>query len=465
MLTHLRLRGFKSWSDTGNIRLGQITGLFGANSSGKTSLIQALLLLKQTADSSDRNLTLHLGDEGTLVNLGDYSSLIHAHDLDNTLEISLGWQLAYPMTARDQRGKRLTSTSRAIAFKARFAPDITHGQPTPIVDTMEYILGEGNRTPTNLGMRRNPRDMTYDLFHSQEVVIRQQMRNQDRPFKPIRFYGFPSQVRASYGYGDLASDCALELEYLLDDLRYLGPLRAHPRRQYAWYGEQPLDTGRAGELAVHAILAAMERTMEWNQTAMLPGFDTDSLLEHQVAHWLQKLGLVHSFRVERLVAERPYFEVKVQKAPKGPEVLLADVGFGVSQILPALVLCFYAPEGSTIILEQPEIHLHPSVQAGLADALIDAVKRRNIQVIVESHSEHLLRRLQRRVAEADVISEKDVALYFCANEGQESTIAELDLDTYGNIRNWPEGFFGDEFEEITATSKAGLRRMLRDEAK
>ena len=106
----------------------------------------------------------------------------------------------------------------------------------------------------------------------------------------------------------------------------------------------------------------------------------------------------------------------MRKSAGGPETLITDVGFGVSQILPVLVLCFYAPKGSTIILEQPEIHLHPAVQAGLADVLIDAYKRRDVQIIVESHSEHFLRRLQRRVAE-EALPNDDLAVYFCENAG------------------------------------------------
>ena len=81
-----------------------------------------------------------------------------------------------------------------------------------------------------------------------------------------------------------------------------------------------------------------------------------------------------------------------------PDVRLTDVGFGVSQVLPVLILCSYAPEGSILILEHPEAHLHPKVQSELADVLIDVVKNRNVQIILESHSEHLLLRLMRRIA-------------------------------------------------------------------
>lgn len=138
-------------------------------------------------------------------------------------------------------------------------------------------------------------------------------------------------------------------------------------------------------------------------------------------------------------------------------MLITDVGFGVSQILPVLVLCFYVPEGSTVILEQPEIHLHPSVQAGLADVFIDAWEKRRVQVIVESHSEHLLRRLQRRIA-AGKFSQNDVGLYFCKEEDGVSGLDSLEIDLFGNISNWPQDFFGDQFGEIAAMSEAALMR-------
>ena len=154
------------------------------------------------------------------------------------------------------------------------------------------------------------------------------------------------------------------------------------------------------------------------------------------------------------------FQVKVRKTPASKEVLITDVGFGVSQILPVLVLCFYVPEGSTVILEQPEIHLHPAVQSGLADVLIDAWQKRKVQILLESHSEHLLRRLQRRVAE-EMIDKEDIGLFFCSADTSGSTITELELDMFGHIMNWPPDFFGDEFGEIAAMTEAAQKRNLR----
>ena len=153
--------------------------------------------------------------------------------------------------------------------------------------------------------------------------------------------------------------------------------------------------------------------------------------------------------------------MKVKRGPKSSKVLITDVGFGVSQILPVLVMCYYVPDGSTILLEQPEIHLHPSVQMGLADVFIDVAKNRHVQIILESHSEHLLSRLQRRLAEESV-SKDDIALYFCSAGAAGSQLNELDIDLYGNIRNWPTDFFGDQFAEVAARQKAELKRQMQE---
>jgi predicted ATPase len=102
--------------------------------------------------------------------------------------------------------------------------------------------------------------------------------------------------------------------------------------------------------------------------------------------------------------------------------------------------------------------LHPLAQAGLADVIIQAATRRNVQVILESHSEHLLLRLQRRIAE-EVISSEDITLFFCdAPEGR-SVLTELDVDLFGSIKNWPERFMGDAFNEAAQAEIARLSRL------
>ena len=127
--------------------------------------------------------------------------------------------------------------------------------------------------------------------------------------------------------------------------------------------------------------------------------------EEIIAIKLKEMGLIEEFKVNPISEQRQEYEVKVRTKGSKDWVDLPDVGFGISQVLPVLVQCFYAPPGSIILMEQPEIHLHPSAQSALADVMIDVINSRengadrNIQLIIETHSEHFLRRLQRRIAE------------------------------------------------------------------
>jgi len=99
----------------------------------------------------------------------------------------------------------------------------------------------------------------------------------------------------------------------------------------------------------------------------------------------------------------------------------------------------------------------------LADVFVDAVKNRKVQIVVESHSEHLLRRLQRHVAEGTITPEQ-TSLYFCEATDAGSRLRSLDVDIYGNIAKWPKDFFGDEFGEMSAITKAAMERKKGQQA-
>lgn len=459
MLTRLSLTGFKSWEQTGDVRLGPVTGIFGANSSGKTSLLQALLLLKQTADSADRGQALHFGDKRSLVDLGDFKTLVFGHDAERRLGIALDWKQREEVRIADATGRsEATLRSSELGFSAEIASaNGAHGPRSQVyVQRMQYRLGTA---AFGMQPRAESRD-EYELFATREpfTLVREPGRVWPLP-PPAKCYGFPDEVRARYQNAAFLIDLELALERRLKSIFYLGPLRAYPERQYPWSGAQPEDMGRTGERAIDALLASRER-------GPTIGFGVQGkrrvTLEEHVAEWLRKLGLIHSFRVDALAEGSQLYRVLVRKAERSEEVLITDVGFGVSQVLPVLVLCFYAPEGSTVILEQPEIHLHPSVQSGLADVFVDAWRTRQVQVIVESHSEHLLRRLMRRAAEfgvtKDGVEHEHLALYFCSTADQRSALTTLRLDAYGHIENWPQDFFGDEFGEMAEMTRAVQQR-------
>ncbi|WP_217652040.1 AAA family ATPase [Aeromonas salmonicida] len=276
---------------------------------------------------------------------------------------------------------------------------------------------------------------------------------------PDKFYRISDQSRARFQNAEFLSDFALNTEAALNSVYYLGPLRDHPKRIYSWSGETPESVGQKGEFAVAAILAASEQERKLNRGLKrhLARFDAF------IAQWLKDLGIIDSFAVKPVAEGRKEYEVVVKTHATASEVKITDVGFGVSQVLPALVQAFYCPPNSTIWMEQPEIHLHPQVQAELADVFISATqarengKERHVQLIVESHSEHFLNRLQRRIAEGAVAPE-DVAVYFCRRAGSATELEPLRLNMFGEIENWPENFFGDEMADIAGRTLAAIQR-------
>lgn len=448
MLTSLSLTNFKAWKSIERMRLAPITALFGTNSSGKSSILQFLLMLKQTADSSDRGVVLHLGDDKTPVNLGTIADVSHAHADNPEFTIGVEWTSPKSLDIKDPdtQNKSLCKSER-LSFASRV---VANGGGKLTVPKMQYGLGE-----TTFRLAKSDARDGYQLStnHSQFRFKRAEGRKWPIP-GPVKFYGFADEVRTYHQNAGFLSELELAFEKMLRSVYYLGPLRDPPQRRYPWAGEVPSDMGPRGEAAIAAIIASRDRGDKISR-GKGPKAKT---LEETVAWWLHRLGLIHSFEVKPIEGDKNLFRVHVKKTAKSPSVLITDVGFGVSQVLPVLVLCYYVPKGSTILLEQPEIHLHPSVQRGLADVFIDAMRVRKVQIIVESHSEDFLRRLQRRVAEATEITEKEAAIYFCDIENGAGRLTPLQLDTYGNFLEWPKDFFGDPMGDIAAMQAAVMRR-------
>ncbi len=449
MLNRLELENFKSWRVLRQFRLASLTGLFGTNSSGKTSIIQALLMMKQTVESSDRKQVLNLGDDSDPVRLGTFREMLHQGR--GPFEFELNWTMPDDLVIPDPARPSATMFSGAeMEFCTRIA---TGGKPARMrVERLEYRFADGIFALHRKDQQKNSYEL--DGSSAQGFGFR---RIRGRPWDlpdPVKSYGFPDQVKAYYQNAGFLSDLALAFEEQMNRLYYLGPLRDYPKREYTWAGAEPADMGQRGERVVDALLASQDQP-KISRGKGTPAFT----VQEYVGYWLKELGLVHSFSVEPITPESNLYRVWVTRSPGATPVLITDVGFGISQILPVLTICYYVPEGSTILLEQPEIHLHPAVQSGLADVFIDAMKRRRVQLVLESHSEHLLRRLQRRMAE-EQIGPEQVALYFAQEEKGVSRLNPLEVDEFGNIRNWPANFFGDEMGDLAAMAEAAMRRQI-----
>jgi len=455
VLTDLRIRNFKGWRDTGPVRLAPLTVLFGSNSSGKSSLHQLLLLLRQTVESPDRRRVLHFGDAGTAVDLGSFADLIFRHDTSLPLRFELGWRPPEPVTVADAR-HGVAHRGDALRFEAEIRAGA--GTAGPHVERLGYRLLDDGRPRLALGLERA--DGGYRLTAEGFAPV---PAPGDAPplSAPAHFHAFPDDVGLRFQNLEGAADLTYALERRLRSITYLGPLRERPERLYRWSGEEPESVGWRGELSVAALLAGDARRF-----ARADG-DPPQPLQVVVAEWLRRLDVIEDFEVAPLVAGHDRYLVRVRAPGRAADVLMTDVGFGVSQVLPVVTQAFYADPGQTVIVEQPEIHLHPAVQSRLADLLIDAVRMRedgrprDVQFIVESHSEHLLRRLLRRIAEEE-IGPRDVAMYFATPTPDGSRLEPLDVDELGIVRNWPQDFFGDPIEDVAAQAQRATQRRLSE---
>lgn len=455
MFTRLRLKNFKAWEDTGDIELAPLTILFGANSSGKSSLHQFLLMLRQTVESPDRRRVLHTGDDRTPVDLGGYASVLRNGNVEAPLAFEFDWRRDQPLTV-DYERSRTRFHGADMEFHAAISAT-SDSPPRLRVDSYEYRLTSSDSGDTlRLGSARDGDSGDYSV-HAEGIELIRTMGRKWPVSAPSQFHAFPDDLPTRYQFLDFAADLTLALEEQLLAVNYLGPLRKQPSRTYRWSGVEVSHVGWRGEYTIDALLAGQARRYNF-----APKQKTTHL-QVLVAEWLRTLRVIENFAVTPIGAGRDEYEVRVTTPGGSREVLLTDVGFGVSQVLPVIVEAFYSAPGSTVVVEQPEIHLHPSVQAGLADLFLAAIsarenrKPRNTQFIIESHSEHLLRRLLRRIAEG-VVDPADVRCY-TVNPGERgSTIEALDVDEYGNVRNWPENFFGDPAADLIAQSRSARRR-------
>ncbi len=438
MITHIRMKNFKSWKDSGEVELAPLTGFFGTNSSGKSSLLQMLLLLKQTAERKDAEEVIFFGDETSYVNLGDFREVIHDHKLIAPLEFEFQCNLTNlrPYFNIPEDGSVWERNLQQFAYEGIFRlkngklnlESLNYG---PTLDGVAKIMYSDGRISF-------PRSQYGDII------------NQLSNCYGMMTLGTSESVNSLNKYTSA-------FEVLFSHVFYLGPIRAHPQRQYHWEGDHPKDIGRLGDKTIDALLSARvdRKTIQHDEGEVS--------IEERISEWLRKMNLANSFILERSDNhDGKDYDVRIQLKESGPKITLADMGYGLSQFLPVLGLCYYAPVGSTLILEQPGIHLHPKAQVDIADLLIEVINERKLQILVESHSEHLLTRLQLRIAEQK-IGANQTALYFCENENGTSKIKPLELDELGNIKNWPKDFFGNVRGDLLKMTREQMKRQKEAE--
>jgi len=422
MFTQLRLKNFKAWKDTGSLALRPVTLLLGVNSSGKSSLIQSLLLLKQTVQSPDRSIHLNLGgDEANdLFNFGSFENVL-SQGVEGDRHFAIDFTFMTGVNARIPE----------VRFYCTYGQNSAGG-----VVIQEWQLSAPTAKFRSLRREKG----AYSLVVNDET----QPREKGRHLAPERSVSLSAEGIAALGTdGDLLQDLSLVTRRELEAIVYLGPLRRKPERDYVWNKSNPGVLGIDGHRTIDVLLAS----------ALMKGDEHGEVIAG-VSKWLKRMKLADKLEVKQLGRSTRY-EVVIHR--DGIEANLRDVGIGISQVLPVLTVAHCAPAGSTVLLEEPEIHLHPLAQSVLAELFVEVSQKRKLQFIVETHSEHLFRRMQTLVAR-NTLTLDDAALYFVERVRNATQVRILDLDHLGRVKNWPEGFFGDALGETREQARLAFER-------
>lgn len=262
----------------------------------------------------------------------------------------------------------------------------------------------------------------------------------------------------------LITEASLYLDnFFASSLKYLGPLRDSPKPLYPLApAADPHYVGLRGEHTASILELHKNKKIRYIPSAHFQDSVIDRktitrTLEAAVIDWLQYLGVADS--VKSRDQGKLGHELKVGLSNSDSTYDLTHVGVGVSQVLPILVMCLLADMDSTLVFEQPELHLHPKVQTLLGDFFL-SMALCNKQCIVETHSEYFIDRLRFRIAAAspDKDLNSQAKIYFVEKPSQDSSFREVVINEYGAISDWPEGFFDQSQQQAEEILRAAAMK-------
>jgi len=405
-LTAISVVGYKSLTDRQRMEIRPLTLLAGANSGGKSSIMQPLLLLKQTMDAPYDSGSLLLG--GPNVRLTSATQLLSKNSSSRSVdEFSIDFEIGR---------KKIGLCFRQVPRRGLeiFSNTISDGKT-------DIVLTLGNDFPWDIQKILSDYGLLDKIFQKAEArVVR------DRCFLAVEIVTPHGEFKLPMLHG------GERLASLIAKLIHVPGLRGNPERNY-----KTTAVGDSFPGTFENYVASVIQYWQSSRDARL------SRLNKQ----LENLGLTWKVMAEQ--KDETQVELKVGRLPHGLQggahdlVSIADVGFGVSQVLPVLVALLAAESGQVVYVEQPEIHLHPSAQRAMAGVLAEAAKKGAI-VVVETHSALLLRGIQTLVAKDELPQELVKLHWFQRDKFGKTIITSSDLDESGAFGDWPEDF--DEVE-------------------
>ncbi|KPW42366.1 Uncharacterized protein ALO59_02526 [Pseudomonas amygdali pv. mellea] len=469
MLTALDIKNFKAFSEWQSLTLAPITLIYGPNSSGKSSIIHSIMLLKQslTRPSTQGGLV----SNGEYVDLGDYSSMVNRHDISKEISFRLSYSPQKKQVGADLRtspfgsshlrsyafdyaysGTENNSTYEGFSYLKKFHISITNEKKAPVFDAaFSSSIKDTKKEPLS---KRLAASKKFILLTDDSVAefLERKTRTWDKlkiddikksllstdfqtdlnfstpcmsvtDIKSAAAFSMTAGVILNYTIGETASD----LKEKLSSVTYLGPLRSHPSRFYAPRGDQNDSVGKLGENVARFI------------------YEQSPEITIKINSWFEKFEIPYELSARSIGDNVTGTVICLQLRDTRSDVVVgpSDVGFGIGQMLPIIVEGIVR-EDSIICVEQPEIHLHPRLQAHLADFIIETSKKN--QWIIETHSESLLLRLQNRIYQG--LKKEQVSVNYVEPTSNGGEIIRIPLDDEGDFcREFPDGFFEERIRE------------------
>ncbi len=417
-ITAISVTGYKSLVEEQPIEIRPLTILAGANGSGKSSAMQPLLLLKQTLEASyDPGYLLLDGPNIRFTSADQFLSKIPGNPSATRFRVSVQVDAAQTLTLvfrrQENRGIELVETwHQSENGDTILKPEMSHDE---IVANVPATAAFQQRF-TELGSATEK-----DPFQGWKWAV-----DRNRCFLSLSLNMSEKDNRMG-SLGGIINP-ANPFESHIRHIIHVPGLRGNPTRTYR----------------ATAVGADFPGTFENYVASVISNWQQhqdDRLSELGVM--LEMLGL--TWKVETRQIDDTQVELRVGRLTHGERggardmVSIADVGFGLSQILPVLAALLTARPGQVVYLEQPEIHLHPKAQSALAKVLVDAANK-DVRVIAETHSSLLLLSIQTLVAEQQIATDKVKLHWFKRREDGVTTISSADLDQAGAYGNWPEDF-------------------------
>jgi predicted ATPase len=477
----ISVQNFKAIKKLDDYELKPLTIISGANSGGKSSLIQLILMIKQTLEknSTDQKLVLNK----PYVSLGKYKDIIFEGKVKNNL--SWTFQISneeIPRTIKSLPFFRILNKGsiKNLVLQIMFSYTSTNLYVQEF--TLRWIFEKDFELVLHL---KRGYGSKYNVATNSPLFLKndysQFVRSKGEDINPVfetidgwnaniifeKFFPYESTPTSSGNVSDYEDEYFSPLAYnhmekilssIFSNLSYLGPLRDEPRSYYSNDDDTNIKIGNKGEFAAHILEQKATKTIEFfkfnkYENGTIEFYDDKDTLENAVNYWIcDVFKMATRIKVNQIQSGMMY-RIEVQN-DAGLKVPINHVGFGISQVLPIVVEGLISESRSILVLEQPEIHLHPNVQSLLFDFFY-SLTFANKKVVIETHSDHLITRLRRRIAESENNNiVKKVNLTFIENKEYKV----LELTSSGALNYWPVDFFDQLDKDIRAIVKAQGRK-------